>query len=157
MGSVPHVLIFLSLVQGMSFESNFFFIGLVSCKLMNHMQEMKIKVGSKLPMLSHKFFISCLLNCSVQLSVKAGHKHSSAQTTSKKDSTRIDKTAKHVDLSERTDALSEVTSMGYLDPKHSSADDSTEGPRGAPLYTVLPNFLTEKSHLINKYVALLLL
>ncbi|KAL9972957.1 hypothetical protein ACROYT_G019358 [Oculina patagonica] len=64
-----------------------------------------------------------------KLSVKAGHKHSSAQTTSKKNSTRIDKTVKHVDLSERTDALSEVTSMGYLDPKHSSTDDTTEGLR----------------------------
>lgn len=81
------------------------------------------------------------LNCSVQISVKAGHEHRSAQTTSKKDSTRIDKTTKHVDLSERTDALSEVTSMGYLDPKHSSTDDATEHHRGALLCAVLPNFI----------------
>ena len=77
------------------------------------------------------------LDCAVQVSVKVGQKHRSAQTMSKKASTRIAKTTNHVDLSER----SEVTSMGYLDLKHSSTGDATADQTGALSCSVLHNVI----------------
>ena len=73
---------------------------------------------------------------SVQVSVRAEHKQRSTQTRSKKPSTRINETTTHV---ERT----EVTSMGYLDPKrYSSTGDTAEDHTGVLiLCTVLPDFI----------------
>lgn len=72
-----------------------------------------------------------LCTCFVQVSVKARHKHRSPQTMSKTSSTRTNKAVNHVEQSERTDGVSEVASMGYLDPKQRSTDDATEDHRGA--------------------------
>lgn len=75
-------------------------------------------------------FFNVLVLC-MQLSVKARHKHRSPQTMSKNSSTRTNKAVNHVEQSERTDGVSEVASMGYLDPKQRSTDDATEDHRGA--------------------------
>lgn len=78
-------------------------------------------------------FYCMFLNLSVQVSVKVRQKHRSVQTMSKKGSSRKDKTTNRVEQSEnnlKTDDLSEVASMEYLDPN--STDSATEHPRGAP-------------------------
>ena len=79
--------------------------------------------------------------CYAQVLVKARHKKQSPQIVSSDISTRTGKAVNHVEQPGGTDDLhvTKVSSMGYLDPKQSSTDHTSQDSRGAPLVSVLYN------------------